>query len=150
MRWPAPPDACGAGERIEAGAEFIVAVANQEPWRRTKRRRVAKLLRHPRLRGAACRRGEPDFAGSELDEDKREDRAEEHVVGLQEVARPDLTGVVSEESRPPLPSRRALAHGPHGLLDRTLADADAELEQLSADPLRALESVRRGHGPGQC
>src|ERR1019366_5932322 len=57
------PDARGAGERIEAGAELIVAIANQKPWRRTKRRRVAKLLRHPRLRGAACRRGEHDFAG---------------------------------------------------------------------------------------
>jgi hypothetical protein len=52
------PDAGGAGERIEGGPEPVVAIANQEPRRSTERGRVAKLLRHPRLRWDTCRRGE--------------------------------------------------------------------------------------------
>src|SRR6202142_2136081 len=119
------------------------------PWRRTEWGRVAKLLRHPRLRREARRGGEHEFAGGKLDEHERDYRVEEHVVVLQEVAHPGLTAVVLEESRPPLSSRRGLAHDAHVLLDRTLADADAELEQFSTDPLGAPESVRRGHGPDQ-
>lgn len=97
IRHPRVRSAC---KRIEGGPELVVAIANQEPWRGAEGGRVAKLLRHPRLRREPCRRCEHDFAGGNLDEDEREDRAEEHVVGLQEVARPGLTGVVSEESRP--------------------------------------------------
>ena len=89
------PDAGGAGQRIEGGPELVVAVANQEPWRRTQGGRVAKLLRHPDLRREACRRGEYELAGGQFDEHERADRAEEHVVGLHEVASPDLVGVVS-------------------------------------------------------
>jgi hypothetical protein len=82
----------GACERIEGGPELVVAVANQEPWRHTGGRRVAKLLRHPSLRREARRRCEHSPAGIELDEHEREKRSEEHVVGLQKVASLDLRG----------------------------------------------------------
>jgi hypothetical protein len=62
--------------------------------RRTGGRRVTKLLRDPGLRREARRRREDDLSGGELDEHEREDRAEEHVIGLQKVAGPDLLGVV--------------------------------------------------------
>jgi hypothetical protein len=88
------PDPGGARERVEGGPELVVAVPNQESWRRTRGRRVTKLLRRPGLRREARRRREHDLVGGELDEHEREDRAEEHVIGLQKVAGPDLLGVV--------------------------------------------------------
>jgi|CZKU01.1.fsa_nt_gi hypothetical protein len=54
-----------------------------------------ELLRDPGLRREARRRREHDLAGGELNEHEREDRAEEHVIGLQKVAGPDLLSVVS-------------------------------------------------------
>jgi hypothetical protein len=76
-------------------AKLVVAVANQEPRRRTEGRRVTKLLRDPGLRREARRRREHNLACGEVDEYEREDRAEEHVVSLKKVAGPDLWGVVS-------------------------------------------------------
>ena len=89
------PDAGRARQHIESGPEAVVAIPNQEPWRCPERRGVAELLRHPRLGWGAGRCCEHDLACGELDEHEREDRTEEHIVGLQEVARPDFAGVVS-------------------------------------------------------
>jgi len=90
-----------------------------------------------------------DFSGGELDEHKGEERADEQVVGLHEVARPDVTSVVSQESRPPLSPRGARSRSTHVFLDRAFAHLDAKFEQFSADPFRAPESVLGGHRPDQ-
>jgi hypothetical protein len=51
------PDAGGACERIEGDPELIVAIANQEPWRRTQGGRVAQAIRSNRVtRGLATER----------------------------------------------------------------------------------------------
>jgi hypothetical protein len=47
---------------------------------------------------------------------------------LKKVAYADLVAMVAEESGPPLSSRPALTPGAYVLLDRTLAQVDAELE----------------------
>src|SRR5258708_2966376 len=44
------PDAGAVRERIKGSPELVVAVASQEPWRRTAGGRVTKLLRDPGLR----------------------------------------------------------------------------------------------------
>ena len=87
-----------------------------------------------------------DFATGVRDDDEREDGAEPGIVQLQEVTGPDLRRMVSEEGGPRLPGRLAGRDGLHVLLNRSLADADAELEQLAADTFGAPESIGRGHG----
>jgi hypothetical protein len=42
-------------------------------------------------------RGVNDLSRTESDEDEREDRTEEEIVGLEEVANPDLIDVRSQE-----------------------------------------------------
>jgi hypothetical protein len=53
--------------------------------------------------------------------------------------------VVSDEGVPVLTATARRAYVPHVLLDRAFADADAELQELAADPLRALQRVVFGH-----
>src|SRR6266404_2267425 len=73
---------------------------------------------------------------------EHEDLAEPDVVGLHEGARP--RDVIPQEGRPALP----VAAGPratHISLDGSLTDADAELEQLAAEALRAPARIAGGH-----
>ena len=78
-----------------------------------------------------------------------EEGTEEEVATLQEVAGPDLVAVVANEGRPGLPRRSGLPDPPQVLLDRALGDADAELEQLTADPLGSPEPVVARHALDQ-
>src|ERR1019366_4094709 len=80
------------------------------------------------------------LCGCVLDEDKREDRPEEHVVGLQEVARPGLTGVVSEESRPPLSSQRRRVPG------WTIRSTFRQVGVTAASATKAIRSNRVTRG----
>src|SRR5207247_9518542 len=75
-------------------------------------------------------------------EEEHEDLAEPDIVGLHEVARP--RDVIPREGRPALP----VAAGPRATdvpLDGSLADADAELEELAAEALRAPARIAGGH-----
>ena len=81
-----------------------------------------------------------------MDDEKEEDRAEEEVVALDEITGPDVLGVILDERGPCVAARLASA-GPHVLLDRSLAHADTELEQLAADALGSPETILGGHPP---
>jgi hypothetical protein len=70
-----------------------------------------------------------------LDDEEGEHRPEDDVVRLQEVAGPDLAGVVVQERRPALTPRPRTSSRATVLLDRSLADVNAELEQLAPDAL---------------
>ena len=83
-----------------------------------------------------------DLAGPVGDDKEGVDRAEPGVVELQEIADPDVVRVVPEEGPPGLAVLPARTDGPHVLLDRPLAHADAELEQFAADPFGAPQPVR--------
>ena len=89
-----------------------------------------------------------DAAGDQVNDEKKEDRAEEEVVALDEITGPDVVGVILDERGPCLAARLASA-GPHVLLDRSLAHADADLEQLAADALGSPETILAGHLPDQ-
>ena len=58
--------------------------------------------------------------------------------------RPRVVRVVRQEGSPASPSM-IRPNAAHVLLDRALADLDAELEQLAADALRAPQTVTLGH-----
>src|ERR1700680_1354367 len=76
-----------------------------------------------------------DFTTAMPDDDEGEQRAEPGVLELEEVASPDVGGVVPEKCPPGLAPPGAGATGPPVLLDRPLADPEAELPELAADPL---------------
>ena len=71
--------------------------------------------------------------------------AEQEIEGLQEVAGPDLVGVVPEKRRPALTRRARFENPPHVFLDCALRHADLQLEQLAANALCSPESILRGH-----
>jgi hypothetical protein len=90
-----------------------------------------------------------DFTTAMPDDDEGEERAEPGVVELEEVAGPDVGGVIPEKCPPGLAPPGAGATGPQVLLDRPLAYPDAELQELATDPLSAPERVGVGHGLNQ-
>src|SRR5258708_26468387 len=105
-----------------------------------ERRRVAQLLRGPRLRWGARHRDMHDALRVHVDDEEREDGTEPDVVDLQVIAGRDR--VISQECAPALSG--APTGGPrasHASLDRALRDADAELQELASNPFRSPEPV---------
>jgi hypothetical protein len=86
-----------------------------------------------------------DATGAQLEDEEGEDGAQEQVGELQEVARPDVRGVVAQERRPRLPGPTRRPGSVHVLLDGALADPDAELQQLALDALGTPQPVLAGH-----
>ena len=80
---------------VEGCSVLSVIVAAEEPWTFSERSGVAQLLSDPGIGGIAGDGEVDDAAGLEFDDDKDEHGAEEGIVGLEEVASPDLMGVVS-------------------------------------------------------
>jgi len=77
-----------------------------------------------------------NLSGSQCHDQEGKDGAEENIVGLQEIARPDLPAVVLEERRPPLAARTWPTRTTHILLYRAPADADGKLEQFAPECVR--------------
>jgi len=80
---------------------------------------------------------------------KEEQGPEEQVVGLHEVAAPDVVGVVLDEGRPRLAATATLADRAHVLLHGPLADLDAALQEFAPDPFGPPTSVLGRHLPDQ-
>ena len=139
--------ACGG--RGEVAPELAIVVPDQEPRCAVVRRSLSELLSDPRIGRGAGDVDVDDLAGPGGDDKERVDRAEPGVVELQDIAGPDVVRVVPEEGPPGLAVLPARTDGPHVLLDRPLAHADAEREQFAADPFGAPQPVGRGHGLDQ-
>lgn len=140
--------ASALGNSVELGAELVVTIADDELRSIAESRRVAELLSGPRLSGGPRHAAVHHALGVDVDDEEREDRPEPDVVRLQEVAGPD--GVVSQEAVPALAPRwgggSSAAHVP---LNGSLRNADAEVQQLAADALRAPEAILLGHAPDE-
>ena len=102
---------------------------------------VAELLGDPLVRGRAGDPGVQHTPGVQLDDYESEDGSKEQVVGLDEVASPGLVGVVVQEGGPVLSAATGRLDPTHMLLDSSLADPDAQLEQLASDALGAPRVV---------
>src|SRR5665811_136441 len=107
------PGTHALGNAIEYGSEFLVAVSNQKPRRQAVYGRVAQLLRRPLLRRVSRGRHVDLLARPLVHQEEKEQRPEEQVVGLHEVAAPDVMRVVLDERRPSLASPATLADGAH-------------------------------------
>jgi len=94
-----------------------------------------------------CDRRVDDPAPPEIEEEEHEDLAEADVVGLHEVARP--RDVIPQEGRQALPIASG-SHTSHVPLDGSLADTDAELEELATDALGTPARIARGHLADEC
>jgi len=75
------------------------------------------------------------FSGLQFDDEKGEERAEEEVSNLQEIAGPNLSSMIVQECGPILSSRSRDARLPHIFLDRSLTYANIQLEQLTTNAL---------------
>ena len=138
--------ACGG--RGEVAPELAIVVPDQEPRCAVVRRSLSELLSDPRIGRGAGDVDVDDLAGPVGDDKERVDRAEPGVVELQDIAGPDVVRVVPEEGPPGLAVLPARTDGPHVLLDRPLAHADAEREQFAADPFGAPQPVGMWPWPG--
>src|SRR5450432_3110654 len=139
------PRSEGLGGAVEVGAELTVPVADDETRSFAERRCRAKLLGSPLLAGSPRYRHVHDFARSDIDDEKGEDWPKPDVVGLDEIARPDVPAVVFEEGCPALAGRVRLHIPLEIALDRALGDSNSELEQLAPDALRAPKAIFTGH-----
>ncbi len=136
------------GNAIEDCPVLVVAISDQEARSFAERRGIAELLRRPLL-GRSARYRDVDHAlGVQVDNEEREQRAEPNIVGLQEIAGPD--GMVAQERLPWLPAMHARrTSSAHVSLDGPLRDANAELEQFTADPLGSPEPILSCHAPNE-
>jgi hypothetical protein len=105
------PRSEGLGSEIEFVAELAVPIADDELGPDAEPRGIAELLRRPLLGGSPCRQDVHDFARSDVDDEKGEDWPKPDVVGLDEVARPNVPGVIFEEGCPTLSGRARPALG---------------------------------------
>lgn len=144
-RCPQNLDSSPLGNRIEATAELGIVVANRETRAFSPRRRLAELLGHPSARRRAGHSDVNNSSRFEFDQEEREDRSEEKVVGLQEVAGPGFVGMIAQERRPALAGWSRSSNSAHVLLDRALRHADVELQQFAANPLGSPETIAPGH-----
>ena len=133
----------------KVAAEFAVVVPDQEPPGLLVGCGFPQLLGDPGVGRGAGDVDMHDFTTAMPDDDEGEERAEPGVIELEEVAGPDVGGVVPEKCPPGLAPPGAGATGPQVLLDRPLADPDAELQELAADPLSPSERVGDGYGSNQ-
>src|SRR6266536_3879005 len=139
-------DVFAAEHFMERGGELAVAVVDQEahPLEQAGEAEVARLLEHP-VSGRVCRAaGEVDAPAAELDEEEHVEAAQRDRLDGKEVAGDGACGLLANERRPgcSLAAWRrvyasTLKHSPH----RARGEAEAELDQLTSDPLIAPARV---------
>ncbi len=148
--WRAPDaDAGVRGDPREGRPEFAVVVADQVPGTPIERGGLAELLGDPGVGRMPRRAHVEDPPRAQFDDEGCVERPEEEVGDQQEVAGPDLVGVVPEEGRPRLPARaRGLVTAQVGL-EGALGDGHPQLQEFAADALGTPERVVGRQQPDQ-
>jgi hypothetical protein len=85
------------------------------------------------------------LARFQFDHKESEERSKEQVSHLQEVACPDLSGVVAQKGCPRLASWLVCANRPHVLLNSALAHSKAQFQQFSPNPLSTPKPIVPRH-----
>ena len=107
--------------------------------------RFPEVLGHP---GIGRRSSDADMdhpSRLEEGEEESKERSKEQIDDLQEVARPDLSGVSVQKGRPFLSSWLRCANFSHVLLDRALADAKAQFPTSCATRYTSPSEVALDH-----
>ena len=126
-----------------------VVVADQEARALPERGGLAELPGHPGVRGMARHPDVDDAPGAERDDEIREQRAVAQVGDVEEIAGPDVLGVIAQEGAPRLPSRERGTGAAQVGLDGALGHVDAQLAELAPDPLGTPEWILGCHSPDQ-
>jgi hypothetical protein len=80
-------------------------------------------------------------ARADLEDEESKDWPKEQIIGLQEVAGPELMRMIAKEHTPTLAAMTGRSKPSHVPLDRALGVADSELQQLAADPLCTPQAI---------
>src|SRR5437763_5136560 len=91
-----------------------------------------------------------DAPRAEVGEDEGEQRPEEQIVNMHEVAGPAVLGMVPQEGCPGLATRTLRTSVTHVPLDGALGDLDVQLQQLPLNAVCTPEPVVDGHRLDQC
>jgi len=133
----------------EGRPESAVVVVDEIPRALVERGRLAELLRDPGVRRVPRHAHMDDAPGRQGDDEEGEQGSEGQIRDWQEVARPDVTGVVAQERRPGLPPR-ARGNGTAQVgLDGPLRHPDTELQELAAYPFGTPERILGRQPPDQ-
>src|SRR5215470_2311579 len=109
----------------------------------------SQVLGHPEI-GRRSRDPDMDHPSRlQFYDEERKERPKEEISDLQEVARPDLCGVVARKGCPLLPSWRLCANSSHVLLDGALADPNAQFQEFSPNPFGTPKPIVLRHLPDQ-
>jgi hypothetical protein len=136
------------GRPREVGAVHGVPITNEIRRRASPRGRVDHLAPDPLGGRMGCHRDVDQLPPAVRGEDQDVERAERQRVDGEHIGRPDAGSMVGQEGPPGL-TRRTIRAVRAVAPDRAVADHDAELEQLAADPLGAPQDVVARHRPDQ-
>src|ERR1017187_2247314 len=138
------PDPHALRYTVKRRSELSVAISQQDLRCFSVHCCVSQLLGCPLLGRVSAGCCVDNLARAEMHDEERIHLSEEDVIRLDEMAGPRGIRVVRQEGRPALPSM-IRPKAPHVFLDRALADLDAELEQFTADALRAPQTIPLRH-----
>ena len=146
-------DPAGRRDGHERGPARAVVVADAVAGPHTEGGGPAERPGDPRVRGVARRADMDDPARGQLADAEREQRPAGAVGDGEEIAGPDVRGVVAQECRPRLPARLRRGGTAQGALDGALGDAEPQLPQRAADargtPARVLARHAAKQGDGR-
>jgi len=138
-------DATGLGNSCKAHAKLAIIVPNEILRPHAISSGLPKLLGGPSVGGRA-RHAEVDHSTRvEFDNEEGEQRAEEEVSHGEKVTGPDLLSMGVQERLPDLSMWSCGAHSSHVLLNRPLADAEAQLKQFAPDALCSPQAIIPRH-----
>ena len=129
------------GDSIKDATELTVIISNEEPGAVVERHRFAKLLSGLLVRRVSSDVAVNDLAAVETYDEEREDRSENEVIQLQEVASPDLILMILKEGLPCLSATTIWPDAPNVPLDRSFADSEPEREKFPSNSLAAPSMV---------
>ena len=90
---------------VEGIPILVVVVANEEARPLAERGCLPQLLGHPVITWTSCHPEMHQATRLQLHDNEDKDSAEEEVIGLQEIAGPDILGMVAHKGRPGLLGR---------------------------------------------
>ncbi|HSH77073.1 MAG TPA: hypothetical protein VLA19_00915 [Herpetosiphonaceae bacterium] len=125
----------------EGLAILAVVIADQVARALVERGGLPQLLRDPGVGRVARHAHVHHAARAKRNDAEGVHGAEEEVGDREEVARPDVLGVVAQEGRPILAGAARRSGLAQVALDRRLGDADVELEEFTPDALGAPEGI---------
>jgi hypothetical protein len=102
-------------------------------------------LRDPGISRRSCHPDMDHPSCLELDDEESEERSKEEISHLQEVAGPDICGMIAQKGRPLLSSGPQGANRSHILLNGPLAQVNAQFQEFATNPFSAPESILRRH-----